>query len=174
MKYKTSETVRLRLKERRDAIKSVGGAAYAELLAKERAARSEFRRRHPEKIREREGLKKTRPGYHKKRLLISGRRRGRKLGMPATIRASDIEWPTHCPVLGIELDYTTLMGGRVVGNPANPSLDRFDNTKGYVPGNVFVVSFRANALKNNATADELEAVARYARHGCVALCGGSS
>lgn len=169
MKYKTTETQRRRLKEKRDAIRVAGGSAYEALLVKERAARAAYRERHPDRVREPHRLKKTRPGYLKKRLLMTARRRGRKLGMEATIRASDVPWPSHCPVLGIKLDYETVCGSRHHRNPANPSLDRWDNAKGYVPGNVFVISYRANVLKNNATPDELDAVARYARLGCVAL-----
>lgn len=33
---------------------------------------------------------------------------------------------------------------------------RYDNTKGYVKGNIWVVSRRANTLKNNASIEELE------------------
>jgi hypothetical protein len=40
--------------------------------------------------------------------------------------------------------------------PNSPSLDRIDNTKGYVPGNVWVISWRANDLKRNATLEELK------------------
>jgi hypothetical protein len=43
----------------------------------------------------------------------------------------------------------------------NASLDRIDPNKGYVKGNVVVVSFQANAIKNNATIDELRAVVEY-------------
>lgn len=85
--------------------------------------------------------------------------------MEATIKANDLMWPEFCPVLGLKLDYETPPGKRDARNPALPTLDRWDNSRGYVPGNVFVISFRANSLKNDATADELEAVARYARHG---------
>lgn len=46
--------------------------------------------------------------------------------------------------------------------PNAASLDRIDNSKGYVRGNVMVISLRANAIKNNATAEELTAVAAYA------------
>lgn len=42
-----------------------------------------------------------------------------------------------------------------------PSLDRTDNRKGYVRGNVRVISFRANQIKNDASADELRALAEY-------------
>jgi hypothetical protein len=36
------------------------------------------------------------------------------------------------------------------------SLDRIDSNKGYVKGNVWVISRRANVIKNNATLEELE------------------
>jgi hypothetical protein len=37
-------------------------------------------------------------------------------------------------------------------------LDRIDPTKGYVKGNVWIVSHRANTLKGNTTHDELKAI----------------
>ena len=46
---------------------------------------------------------------------------------------------------------------------ARASLDRADNSRGYVKGNVVVISWRANDLKSNGSADELEAVAAYSR-----------
>lgn len=101
------------------------------------------------------------------RLVLRARARGRKAGLEATIRKEDLHWPTHCPVLGIELDYSTPRGLRgVMGVRANqPSVDRWDNAKGYVPGNCYVISLRANQLKGNATAAELQAVADYATLG---------
>lgn len=149
----------------RAAIKAAGGDAYEALLAKERAARALFRQRHPDKVHD---YHRQNP-RHKRRdvkshLVKRAKRRARKAGMEATITVRDLVWPTHCPVLGIELDYQP-NGQRDSRNPGNPSLDRWDNTKGYVPGNVFVISMRANVLKSNATAAELEAVMRYARDG---------
>lgn len=100
----------------------------------------------------------------KHRILRKVRIRARKAGMVATIRPEDLHWPTHCPVLGLELDYSTPRGLRDVMGDKNsrPSIDRWDNSKGYVPGNCFVISYRANVIKNNATAEELQAVANYA------------
>jgi len=43
----------------------------------------------------------------------------------------------------------------------SPSLDRIDNSKGYVPGNIAVISMRANMIKNNATLAELKAIVAY-------------
>lgn len=158
--FKAPEAERQSAKARRDAVKTVGGADYGALLERERAARKLFRQRHPDKAKA--SRRKHKP--LKAGLCHRARRRARKCGMAATISAADIYWPTHCSVLGIELDYSP-RGQRHAHNPANPTLDRWDNTKGYVPGNVFVISMRANTLKNNATWQELEKVMRYARDG---------
>lgn len=72
-----------------------------------------------------------------------------------------IVWPEHCPVLGIPLDYTTRTKGAVKSN--SPSFDRIDPNKGYVIGNVIIVSNKANVIKSNATVDELERVASFYR-----------
>jgi hypothetical protein len=40
-------------------------------------------------------------------------------------------------------------------------LDRIDNSKGYVPSNIAVISMRANMIKNNATLAELKAIVAY-------------
>lgn len=151
-------------KARRDAIKAAGGAEYAVLLEKERAARAAFRKRNPDYWRAAKklhGQKMGRP--FRNELCSNARARGRKRGMAASITPADLIWPTHCPVLGIELDYPERTGTRGRQHPqANwPSLDRWDSTKGYVPGNVFVISFRANSLKNAATYDEVLRVAKY-------------
>lgn len=67
--------------------------------------------------------------------------------------------PTHCPVLGLELKYAKERATQ--GDPAIASLDRKDNSKGYIPGNVFIVSSRANTLKGSASIAELEALLKY-------------
>lgn len=159
---------------RRDAIKAAGGAEYEALLAKERAARARFRAKHPGYWRANRKLGWTSNrmgGLFKTYLCARARLRGRKRGLKSTITPDDLVWPTHCPVLGIELDYPDRSGSRKgCGVRQNaPSLDRWDNTKGYVPGNVFVISYRANTLKNSATYEEILKVARYLsrrpRHG---------
>lgn len=160
-KYKTPERARQRAKTKRDAIKARGGAEYAALLKKEREARAGFRKKNPRywKTSERRNVP------FKTWLCSQARKRGRKKGLAATIRPGDIVWPTHCPVLGIKLDYPERSGQRKdlfgIAAANYPSLDRWDCSLGYVPGNVFVISFRANTLKSNAKLDEIMAVARY-------------
>lgn len=84
--------------------------------------------------------------------------RAKKAGVPFTITVGDVVVPSHCPVLGIPLQVADKRFGQ-----GSPSLDRLVPELGYVPGNVVVISFRANLLKNNATVLELEAVASWLR-----------
>jgi hypothetical protein len=64
-----------------------------------------------------------------------------------------------CPALGIPLDWRHQHG--ISYNMNSPSLDRIDNSKGYVPGNVAIISLRANRIKCDGTAEELAAISRY-------------
>jgi len=60
---------------------------------------------------------------------------------------------TVCPILGVPLK-------RAKGLPTDnsPSLDCFYPERGYVLGNVSVISYRANMLKSNATVEEVRAI----------------
>ncbi len=94
---------------------------------------------------------------------FSARERAKKMGREFTIAPSDIHIPDTCPVLGMKIAKITK--GVRSGGDTSPSLDRIDNSKGYVPGNIAVISYRANRLKADATAGELARVMSYiARH----------
>jgi len=149
----------VKAKARRDAIKAGGGIEYQALLARERDQRAKHRSGNPKYWKG--GSRKSIP--FKTALCAKARVRGRKRGFGASIAPGDLDWPSHCPVLGIELDYPERTGERGLqhAQPNWPSLDRWDSTKGYVPGNVFVISYRANTLKNTATYDEILMVAKY-------------
>jgi hypothetical protein len=62
-------------------------------------------------------------------------------------------WPVDglCPALGVEMK----------DGESAPSLDRIDPSFGYVPGNIAVISKRANTIKTNATTDEVRRVAEW-------------
>jgi len=70
--------------------------------------------------------------------------------------------PSHCPYLGIKLRWKVQAGLGVKAKPfpESPSLDRIDSSKGYVKGNVIIVSHRANSIKRDADEQELYKLAR--------------
>jgi hypothetical protein len=68
---------------------------------------------------------------------------------------------SHCPVFGIPLEWSCRREeSRKMPLENSPSLDRIDPTKGYVKGNVWIISNKANMIKNNATHEELKVVAK--------------
>ena len=92
-------------------------------------------------------------------LLTHARGRAKRKGLAFDLTEEDVVVPEFCPVLGIRLEWG--VGRRASRNHASPSLDRLDPGKGYVKGNVYVISNRANHLKNNGTARELRLIADY-------------
>ena len=82
------------------------------------------------------------------------RTRSRKSGISFTISPSDI----FCPILG----HTLTKGDGYLHNAM--SLDRVDNTKGYIPGNVRVISRQANILKSSLTIDIIENILKYIKN----------
>lgn len=89
-------------------------------------------------------------------LLRQARSRAERSGLEFDLQRSDIHVPTHCPVLGTPLRMHAR--GR---HDDTPSLDRIDSTRGYVRGNVRVISWRMNNLKRDLTLDEVRRLAEY-------------
>lgn len=79
-----------------------------------------------------------------------------RVGHEWTISFGEVVWNTHCPILGIELEY---FAEGVQEN--SPSFDRIDSNLGYIPGNVQVISWRANRIKNDGTSEEHRKIADY-------------
>lgn len=80
----------------------------------------------------------------------------KRVGHEFLLTLDDIEIPQTCPYLNIPL--TMLFGEGHVDS--NMSLDRIDSSKGYVKGNVEVISHLANKMKQNATKEQLIAFAQ--------------
>lgn len=75
-----------------------------------------------------------------------------------------LDLPDKCPILGLELKYVS---GRTKehGDPRrtddSPSLDKIVPSLGYVLGNIHVISWRANRIKNDSTPEELRKISDY-------------
>ena len=120
------------------------------------AARAQYQRDNPQVNRKAQKACRAKNPQHWR--CIKARASAKHRGLEFTITEASIIWPEYCPVLGLKLDYS----GAGDREDSMPSFDRWDTTKGYIPGNVFVISWRANRIKWDCTSAELMAVAAYA------------
>lgn len=119
---------------------------------------SRYREKHRDLVKQRTAeWRRTHPAEY---LFQLAKRRAKSRGIEFTITLVDVVIPEVCPVLGLPLD-TKKPGKRGFPLAGSPTLDRFDNAKGYVPGNVSVISWRANSLKKDANWQELEALVQW-------------
>jgi hypothetical protein len=88
------------------------------------------------------------------RLYITSKKSAKSRGLEHTLSPEDISVPDLCPVLNCPMSMNT---------PYAASVDRVDSSKGYVPGNIQVMSWKANTMKNNATEEELRLFAAWVR-----------
>lgn len=86
-------------------------------------------------------------------MIQRARQRARAIGIACTIGVQHIMIPRLCPLLGIPIEV-----GTKHSYDNAPSLDRIDPSIGYVPGNVWVISNRANTIKSSATLAELQKI----------------
>lgn len=82
--------------------------------------------------------------------------RAKKKGLEFNLEISDIVIPDKCPILGIPL---TKENNKQ--DDSSPSIDRIDNLKGYVKGNIQIISWRANNIKSNGTVEEHKKVVDF-------------
>jgi hypothetical protein len=99
------------------------------------------------------------PAYRKKlhandprtRMLVDARRRAKAKGLEFNITKDDIIVPDLCPLLHIPLKTSSK-----ILSINSPSIDRIICQKGYVKGNVMVISTKANTAKSNLSLIELK------------------
>jgi hypothetical protein len=122
-------------------------------------------RADPEKYRDK--TLSWRKRHPEQNFLILIRNRAKEQGTPFNLTLEDIVIPSHCPYLGIPLVRPEERGPGWWDNKANrdvaPSLDRIEPSKGYTKGNVEVISYRANRIKSDGTAEEHERIAARMR-----------
>ena len=130
----------------------------------EKLLRKEYLKEHGEKVRlqqrehKRADYAKNKERYvsnkrlrdlknPEREMFIRVRLRAKYAGIPFDLQEKDLVIPSVCPVLKVKLQRNTEFA---------PSLDRLDNTKGYVKNNVWIISQKANRIKNNSSLEELE------------------
>lgn len=91
-------------------------------------------------------------------MIYAAKGRSKKLNVPFDLQPQDLMLPERCPALDVLLE-------RNVAHQRDnsPTLDRIIPEKGYVRGNVLVVSAKATRIKNDASVDEIERVAAFYR-----------
>jgi hypothetical protein len=82
--------------------------------------------------------------------------RAKKYNIEFNLDMEDIIIPDVCPVLGIPL----FRGEKVISDNT-PSLDKIIPSKGYIKGNVVVISYKANRIKSDATHEEILMVGNW-------------
>lgn len=145
---------------RREELRSAQRAYYAanreKLLAQQRGYYARDPRRHAEqqtiyrnanRAKINEAKRIARLADLPKALWLGARRRVRARGYEFNITPEDIQVTARCPICCQAM--------------LSPSLDRIENTKGYVRGNVAVICLRCNRLKNHGTAAEHRRIADW-------------
>jgi hypothetical protein len=133
--------------EHKDTVKAQVKAYALKNRAEIKARKIEWRRTHPAEY-----------------IIRTKRNECKKFNVEFSVTEKDLlPLPVWCPVLGIKLNYL-VTSGRPEDN--SPSLDRVNNTQGYVSGNVKVISNRANRLKSDGTIGEHLTIVEYMRRAC--------
>ncbi len=120
---------------------------------KDKVAACGRRRREMDPARERARQMKYREANIARYLWQSAKDRAARYGHQFDLEPSDIVIPEVCPVFGTPF---------ILGHPRQAaSVDRLIPSRGYVRGNVVVISRLANSIKYTATASEVEKVALW-------------
>jgi hypothetical protein len=138
---------------------------YEENKEKINQRRKEWAKNNKERIKDtgkvyrertKERSKAWREDNKDKLYFLSIKGRATKKGFDFDLEESDLNSVVRCPVFGVELI-------RSVGKPSwnSSSVDRKDNAKGYVKGNIEIMSYLANSMKRNATDEQLILFAQW-------------
>jgi hypothetical protein len=140
----------------KDIFKERARRYVAKNIEKVKAFRKLYRQKaSPEQIQK---WNKAREDYVKnnpqKRIIAIIKSRAKQKNMDFNLEPEDIQIPELCPVFKIPLEkYITK--GKYGPRYNSPSVDRIDNTKGYIKGNIQIISHKANSMKSNATPEQL-------------------
>lgn len=115
-------------------------------LDKEKLRRKRYKDSHPKKVW---------AAYAKR----DAKNRAAKKGLPFDISVAYVEslQTDECPVFGTKFQW---MGNGKI-KPTSPSLDRIDPSKGYIEGNLVIISSKANSIKSAYKSKDLYKVAQW-------------
>jgi len=117
-----------------------------------------YRQNNLELVRARgsERSKRWRQNNLEKDMLSRAKRRAKRDSIVFDLSEEELKIPETCPVLNIPLQRS-----EKIVSPNSPSLDRIIPEKGYVKGNIIVISNMANTIKQNATPEQIIAVGEF-------------
>lgn len=118
--------------------------------------RESRQKRVDDAMRAKDRVRSHHPDVWAGRVWRKAKLRAEKKGVEFSITKEDVLALRNdvCPVLGIPMN-------GALGMDNAPTIDRIDNSKGYVLGNIQVISFRANYIKGNASLEELKQLVKY-------------
>lgn len=90
--------------------------------------------------------------YPERRICKAAKQNAKTRNLEFNLEESDIIIPDVCPVFGVPFEYGTNYAA---------SIDRIDNSKGYIKGNIQIISRRANVMKYDASPEELQKFANW-------------
>lgn len=97
-------------------------------------------------------------------LFMSAQARAKKKKLEFSIEYEDVYIPEICPILGIKINkFLEDTSQSNESRASSPSLDRVDSSKGYIKGNIVVISYRANVVKGQGTAEQHRMIAKWIR-----------
>jgi hypothetical protein len=117
-----------------------------------------YKNRSTEEAKEIFALKKRewRKKNHPRSILHYVKSRAVKNNIPFNLTLEDIQIPEFCPVFSFPL-----VVNEKVHKYNSLSVDRIDPDLGYVKGNVQIISYLANTMKQNATKEQLLMFAKW-------------
>lgn len=126
------------------------GATFEQSEGRKAAQREYFAGLSAERRQQRNALDRARYTQNRAAAMLTAARRRRGDGIPVTITTADIWIPDTCPVCGVALAI-----GSGNSSEKSPSIDRYDPTLGYVPGNILILCRGCNRRKQDHTGEQL-------------------